>query len=204
MIVPSVLAAALGCNGPAGGVGTVGASCQPLQACGGKLDGTWHATSLCYDIDSLMDQQPSDPACQDLIRRFDAHASGTITFSDGKMTDDLTISIDVEAVWTADCLRAVAGTSAVNAQQTCLDIESSYQTGGVFQSASCSVMGTDCVCRAQSAPTMDMTSGAYNVQGNDLVDESGARSPYCVQGNTLTMGFMASDGSISGQFVLSR
>ncbi len=206
LLVGALIAvAACACGDDTTSVVSGGTCEQPLHACGGSVDGTWHVESVCYDPSFRASLEPDQAACKGAVRRFDTQASATMKFSGGTLSQSFTLSIDAEAVWTAECLRAMVGSSTVDLRSSCAAIQSNYESNGVFQHAACSASATDCSCHLQSVPMMDMSAGSYVVQGNDIVDVStGDQIPYCVQASALNMAFASSDGTVTGQIVLSR
>ena len=191
-----------GCD--AGG-GAGGGSCGSFDACGGDLVGTWTVKDVCYDPTGL---QSDEPACSNLLRSVETHASGSMTFSaDGMISGDLTLSVDVHVVWTNACIGALSGNSAVNVASRCSALEDTYLARGTFERAACRVVGADCACALTSVPMMDTSSGLfmYSADGTAIVEpDGGVENSFCVDGDSLTVAFASTDGSISGVVSLTR
>jgi hypothetical protein len=188
-----------------GGDGSGGGSCSAFEACGGDVVGTWNVKDVCYEgFLKLFDAELEEPECDGTFRSVDAQVSGTYTFSkDGTLSQDLTLQVDIDTLWSKSCLSAIAGGASVDIDATCKSLENTYSMQAEFEGASCSVKGSACACLITSTPMAEMSSGAYKVQGKNLVDVmDGDSTPFCVAGDTLTLS--ATSSSLNGQIILVR
>jgi hypothetical protein len=102
-------------------------------------------------------------------------------------------------VLTSACASALNGTQIVVDTATCQRFESNFgMEGTTIAGASCSFGANRCACTVTSVPRAIDEAGAYSVNGTDLVEASGP-SPFCVDGDTLTiqgMSEMAGPGTL--------
>lgn len=186
--------------------GDTAAACESFKACGGDVVGTWQLDGVCLEeLDQLLGNMTDQPECNDFIRTGRIHPQGTYTFgSDGMyMTTGASFTFELDVVLTSACASALNGTKIVVDSAVCQRFESNFaMEGTTIAAASCSFGANRCACTVNSVPMAIDEAGTYSVTGTDLVDASGP-SPFCVDGNTLTIKGMSAMG-INGAIVLRR
>jgi hypothetical protein len=192
----------VGCGDDDGSGGA--SSCAAFQACGGEVEGNWNVEDVCFDdIQSLLASSLDESACDGLFRGAAANATGTSSFANGTGSIDLMLSIDVEARWTEACVSALNNGAEVDITQACPMIEANYLNQGQFEGAACMLEGQVCSCMLTSPPMPVHDAGGYRIEGNALIDDSdGSSTPYCVQGDTLTLDL--STDELGGTVTLRR
>src|SRR6478735_687544 len=68
--------------------GMVGASCSPASVCGGNVSGTWAVTSSCLTVSGRLDLSPLGLGCRSAPIAGSYEVSGTITFANGRYSDN--------------------------------------------------------------------------------------------------------------------
>ncbi len=169
------------------------ASC-PVRACGGDVVGTWNVDSFCLAF--AEPPAPSDePECDDFLRDTSVDAAGTLTFTaDGTATSNLTTQFRIDIALTDTCAQALGGNVT---QEVCDELEATYATDPEYASADCSFSPGACWCTIVSLPSNSGETSAYTLDGNQIIIGDSEPSNYCVEGDSLTIGVVASDGSYS-------
>jgi hypothetical protein len=187
----------------AGGGSGTGGECGKIKGCGGDIVGTWTVEELCFStLDAIFPDLQGQAACLDTIKSSKAKPTGSYTFDkSGNSTVDLTFSVDVETVFSAPCLSALAGTSTKVDAQTCADVEASNQGQQGIAGISCKVAKEGCSCLITSADLGGRSSGPYSINGSNLVLGS-TSGPYCVDGDTLHL--VKSGSGLSGTLTMKR
>lgn len=171
-----------------GGDGNGGAAGRcGFSACGGDLVGTWQIQSMCVENPEQMFAVAGLPAeCSDLFGGVDYRPAGEFVFrEDGTGEANVTLMADIEMVLTDACVRAMGGSGVSPA--VCDAMESSFSGSAEFQGAACESGANSCVCLVTSEEMTIASGGAYRVQGDLILEDSGPGSPFCVSGNTLTV-----------------
>jgi hypothetical protein len=205
VLVLGLVCAAGGCNGDGDGDGEGGAgSCGPTMACGGDVVGEWTVQDACIDADDLFQTELSEPECADVIRGVDVSATGTYTFAaDGNGSSEITLNLDVDALWSEACLSALADGASIDLEASCTNIERNYLESQEFSGAACNVEGNACACLATAVPRTIQGAGRYRVEGDQLInEENGDADLFCVEGETLTI--WTTDGETRGTLTLMR
>jgi hypothetical protein len=175
----ALAAAAADCGGSSGACG--------VQACGGDVVGTWHASSACANRALLNQQFLSGimPYCQGATLGAVAfHPAGSMTFgTDLSYSAAVTMSLTVGINIPSSCL------SGQSCAVLTAALQGSVGTGGV-QSVSC-VGTSSCTCTLTAVSDIENSSGTYTTAGTVLNlyatsgTTSGGGGDYCVKGKAL-------------------
>ncbi len=187
-------AVALGCSSK----DSSGATCNAAAPCGGTLDGTWQIDGTCVEGDlpaylAVMRRHPS--ACGNVFQTATADTVGTATFANGMETDDLAITLDAQAVYTAACVHAMIGTTTNLDANTCIAFQQPLIDNGFFSGATCSFAGGNCDCAVSVVAHSPTTPQGYAISGTQIVYTDGSPMDYCVSGTTLTVRDVAPDAT---------
>jgi hypothetical protein len=201
------LVASIGCSGDDSGGGYdsgggLPAACTSFAACGGNVVGNWNLAALCGPASTPQVQNPLGAQCPSATAAGAATATGTVTFN-----ADLTYTSALTATGTAtitvpkSCLN---GTTCA-AFQTLLQGQPSST---MFSSINCPDDGTSCDCTFTAVPETSNETGTYAIAGTTITltptgGAAGQPTPYCVNGNELSMQSMGSDGTL-GVFVFNK
>lgn len=174
------------------------ALCEPFEACGGDVVGEWAIAAVCFENPESFLPASREPACADVVRDADARAAGRYEFSDdGVQTIDLRLELDLDTLWTDECVQALSGDDTLSAAALCDDLEQQYTDQADIASARCELEDEGCACLISTAEMSEMSSGDYAVAG-DLVGPS----PFCIDGDTLRISMTAM--GLTGTIVLDR
>ena len=172
----------------AGGTGG-GGTCSGAAPCGGALDGTWQMDSVCTgDLTPATRAQLGLPAeCSDSLESVSIDSMrGTLTYSVGTESSDLTMTLTMQLLFTQACLNAMAGTPVTLNASTCTSMQQSLASSGKYSTATCSYSSAACRC-VVSGDQSSTNSTAYTVAGDSIVYTDGSDPvSYCVSGTTLT------------------
>jgi hypothetical protein len=176
-------------SGGSGGSSS-GGTCGGAVACGGALDGTWQIDSMCVQGDwvATMGAQLGLPAaCSGALRSVSIdHVSGTISYSAGTETANITMTVTVDFMYTQVCVAALSGTTGTLDASMCASFQQALLSGGQFSQATCSYSNAGCRCVETGDQTTTNTT-PYTVSGNNIVYSDGTEPMgYCVSGSTLT------------------
>jgi hypothetical protein len=180
-------------------------ACGKFTACGGDVAGSWTVEGVCFEnLGSILTDALMEPACANVLRDDNVHASGSYGFNkDGTLMTDLSVSIELDTLFTAACFSAIAGQSVVVDASVCSRLESTYQQQGAFSKASCGLEKGGCACKLTSKAMSSMGSGTYKVDGKALQDASGD-SPFCVEPDSGTLRISITEGGLTGTVLLKR
>lgn len=200
-VVGSVLG--LGCGEDADGAN--GGDCAAFKACGGDVVGKWKIEDICFDdATATLGKSFDEPECRDAFRNVETDFTGSLEFtSDGKFNSKSSLTLSVRLVLSASCLEAIAEGATRDLASICQAIEESYADDDTIQSGTCSAQGGGCACNLEFAPMMDMGSDTYIVSGNSFSDGE-EETPFCIEGNQMTIRVEGGDSGLDGQVVLSR
>ena len=178
-----------------GGAGTGGGfanqSCDTLTACGGDIEGMWTVEDLCIaDAARLAGMATDEPECQNLFVGAQTDGTGTATFSGGNASASIVLMMDIHAVWTPACIKAVSGLQSVDIVQTCTNLDREYAENPQFTGASCMTVAGNCDCIISAESSFGL-GGAYTLGGTQVMF-TGDPGPtnYCVEGDRLRMSAM--------------
>ena len=158
---------------------TVGEGCDPLEPCGGDIEGTWTYEGGCVDWEQLgFDAADLEAWCPDATWETTGSVTGTVTFDDGVVTRDATVSSVTDVTLPEECLTSIAVDPAI-ACPLIGTVIADNMPGAV-----CSVDGTDCVCTGTyTADNWDAAS--YTIDDSTLTLDNGRTFDYCTDGSTL-------------------
>ncbi len=184
-----------------------GGSCGEFTACGGNLEGTWSIAQICMGADT--EQSLSEAMfkgkteCNGALKDFQATASGTVTFGNGTTSSDATITVVESLSLNSTCLSAMTSRTVTVSESVCQAFEqgmNSVDDSGTDASSSptvtgsCTFTGSACDCTMTvTGPTG--STGTYQIQGNQFIDEDGDATDYCVATDTLTAQSTNDDGT---------
>jgi hypothetical protein len=156
--------------------------CQPISPCGGSVVGTWSMTALCTSFLEIL--RTADACIAEAEKeRLGARISSvnaTLTFTFDTYVPRGSVTTSITREYTAACLAALG--SPPPSESSCPSIESWYRN------ATCSFAGGRCICVSSNA-TPFLGGGTYRVEGNEILfGNDSRRSPYCVDGDTLSIG----------------
>lgn len=173
--------------------------CDPFEACGGDVVGSWEVAAVCFENpETFITATMLYPACADAVRSGTARAAGRYQFDeDGKETIDLRLELDLDTLWTYECLAVLADDDTLTAAELCDVLEQQYVSDPEIAGASCELDGDECACLISTVEMSEMRVDEYQ-PGADTVGSS----PFCVDGDTLRIS-MTSMG-LTGTIVLHR
>jgi hypothetical protein len=160
-------------------------------ACGGSIaDGQWAATGVCLDARNLFGQAFARCSAATVGSLASQSLTGTLTFT-GTTVEG---SVNVSATASINYPNACHGCQ-------CSRLETELISAGVT-GARCNPVcsGGTCFCTVSASRSATL-SGAYSVEGTDLVMASGARYAYCASNAQLTLR-QTSGGSLPGAITL--
>lgn len=164
--------------------------CGLANACGGDVEGTWNITSVCVEnAAALAGMAVADrPECASLFKDTQVHADGTMAFASGTATTAYTLTVDLHAAFTRECLGALGSVSAsaIDLQGSCERLDMEFSINSSFTGASCAIAGETCDCMISRRQTQSVT-GTYTTEGSALIDDEGTRGDYCVDGSMLSI-----------------
>lgn len=209
LVVLAVLACGVGCGGGGnGGAGSSsssgsGATCGKVTGCGGDVVGTWTVQSMCFDAyDAIFPDLQAVSQCAKVVTGGSVKASGSYTFDkSGNVMTDLTFSVDVDTLWTADCLSALNMSKTAVDDASCAAIEASNQGQAGVAGIACKVEKTGCSCLITSSDVGGPSSSVYSVKGSTLTLGSNDGA-YCVKGDTLSI--VRTNAGLTGTLVLKK
>jgi hypothetical protein len=174
-----------------------GSTCPAITACGGDLVGDWTVQQLCLTTTTMDAVAQSCPGATFSLSPITA--TGTISFrADSTMSASAVVSLQEFVRFPASCYTEAECTAygaAASAATTITDSPCKYD------------VATGCSCTLTSTqPTM--SSGSYQVQGNNVTITSSASSKpeldsFCVSGNTLSI-FQVTASGTSSSMILTR
>jgi len=179
-----------GTTGGNGGAGNTGVGCNEVTPCGGALDGTWQIDATCF-VGSLTDvlaaSEDLPPACNDLYRSATATHTGTVTFANGLETNNFTLTMNSQIVYTSECVSAINNMTITIDANACAVLEQSLASQTGFVSATCSLVSDDCSCSASYVSQADATPQAYTLSNGRITYADTLTSPmdFCISGTTL-------------------
>lgn len=189
-VLMAALATISGCDGDESN-GTAASSCGTFSACGGELDGTWQIDDACVGgalLGSLNSELASLPAaCHTIFKAAELEVSGTIRYEAGIETTNTTLLGIYSAVYSKECLSAVAGDTITATQDVCAAAETSVE-GTEGMAATCTVANGGCSCSIQQQLSAGTQTASYTVEGNALVySSSGESNAFCVKADSMQM-----------------
>ena len=198
--------AGAGASSGAGGKGDAGPICTPRDqikppvyptvqvqstctppTCGGQIaDGQWDATGTCLDARTLFAQAFARCSAATLGALTSESLTGTVTLTGSTVEG----SVNVSATASINYPNACHGCQ-------CSRLETELISAGVT-GARCNPVcnGGQCFCTISASRSATL-SGAYTLEGTELVTASGARYAYCASNGSLTLR-QTSGGSLPG------
>lgn len=181
----AALALVLLCACKSDGDGDGSGACGAVAACGGDVEGTWNVADLCIsNAADLAGMSVDEPECSNLFVGAEVGATGSMTFASGTATSNVTMTLDLHAVWTKACIEAVAGASNIDVAATCANLDTEYSTNPQFSGGSCMVSGGNCDCVISSERPFALGS-QYSVNGSQLSFTGDDPATFCVDGDQL-------------------
>lgn len=177
---------------------TTSAICDTSFApCGGPIEGVWKIESTCIQGDvtagyNWFDDLFAPPECRSHWRNMaPPKLTGTLTFANGKMNEDVQIWLSGDCVQTSDCQDATtdkaSGLYAQELSPSLCDEIGQRWLGPDITSAHCRFADRACTCSIVEQWKHDEVLD-YTISGSQLTfTERYSPIDYCVQGNTLTM-----------------
>lgn len=177
---------------------------EPFEACGGDVVGDWDVRTVCFESVEAILPALSEPECADAVREVQTRAAGTYSFEDdGSASTDVNLALDLDTLWTDECVVALTGDPGATASAVCNDLEGEYNSSPAIDSATCSDEDDGCHCMLRSAPSMVESSGDYVLTDDDAIDNgSGEPDPYCADDDVLRISVTAA--GLTGVIVLSK
>ena len=181
-------------SGPTAGGGSGGSSsggtCSGAVVCGGALDGTWQIDTMCVQGDwaAAMSAQMGLPAaCNGVLRSVAIdHASGTLSYSAGTETANITMTVTVDFLYTQACVATFSGVTGTLDANMCASFQQAILSDGQFSKATCSYSNAGCRC-VETGDQKTSNTTLYTVSSNNIVYSDGSEPMgYCVSGSTLT------------------
>ena len=156
-------------TGGTGGTGGIDGVCEDIMPCGGDPEGTWEVRENCAETLVPISDFAMTPGCEDVVGRGSGEIEGTITFADGVMTQDITITATVSVVINDSCAQGLLDSPDVTAALLCPLLDSMFMNDPELM-GSCAATSEGCQCDGMQMPMQNMTSGAYTIVGNQLVE----------------------------------
>jgi hypothetical protein len=196
----------LGCGGDdSSDVGSGGASCNIVAACGGgDVTGSWQITSFCPDKSDVPGEVQD--LCKTATLDYDTPTvSGTLEFKDGTFTQTASAKGTGYVVMGRSCIE--------DNNVTCAQAEEliNKKSGGPQVSCKAS-SGGGCRCAVQIDQSNVTDSGKFTTAGTTLTLTGGKGKPldssYCLQSNklylTFTLDAAADAYGFTGQLELTK
>jgi hypothetical protein len=166
----------------AGGAGdtniSIGEGCDPLEPCEGDIEGTWEYQGACADWEQLgVDPSQLEAMCPEATWESTGSVTGTVTFTDGTVTRDATVTSVTDITVPDSCIQSL-GQGLLTCPTLGLAI-AQYLPGAV-----CTADGTDCLCTAETT-SADWGASTYTVSGSTLTLDDGRTFDFCTDGTTL-------------------
>ncbi len=145
---------------------------EPFKACGGDLQGTWQATSLCSP--QLLEQ--SIDSCSGGRVLIEFGLVGAWTFDDLSRRD-FSIRQRSRAIFPQSCLADIAPDRG--SFENCQDVD-------VLEAAPiCSSRGDNCLCSGTQLYPPTEEQSTYTVNDSMFVHDTGTEFEYCQRGDVL-------------------
>lgn len=149
-----------------------GPMCGELDACGGKLEGSWKLEDACF----IVLEQPKLGFCEEATAELHARMSdGSITFEDDVFDRNYEINAEMILKLPESCRE----------DKKCTDMGATLQNGAMLICADADGEKNGCECSASLKSTLSQ-SGEFTIRGN-RVQLVGEELGYCVKGDTLTL-----------------
>lgn len=161
-------------------------------ACGGQIaDGKWAATSICLDARTLFPQAFARCSALTGATLVTPTLDGTVTFTGSTMEG----TVNVDATASMNFPNACHGCQ-------CSKLETDLIAAGVT-GARCNPVcsGGQCFCTASATRSSNL-SGAFTLEGTEIVNASGARYAYCASNGSLTLRQSSGSASLPGPLTL--
>jgi hypothetical protein len=160
--------------------------CEGITPCGGDPLGTWNVSENCTEV--LLDLGP-ELGCESIPAAGSAVVTGTFTFADGLMTQDIVQTVDVTMTIDDACAEALIGLPGVTAADACPLINAQLMTNPDTP-GTCAVAPGGCRCDFAQAPTATMQADPYEVVGNQIIVTDSTDGPmgaldFCQEGDEL-------------------
>jgi len=176
---------------PTGGTGGTGGEppdgvCEDITACGGDPLGTWNVTENCTEI--ILDLGP-DLGCESVPAAGSVTVTGTFTFADGLMTQDIVQAVDITMLIDDACAQALVGLPNVTAADVCPLISAQLMMNPDTP-GTCAVAPGGCRCDVTQAPTVSMQADPYEIVGTQIIvtdatDGTMGALDFCQEGDEL-------------------
>jgi hypothetical protein len=188
-------ALASGCSNAGNGAGSSGSttapSCTtPFTACGGNVVGTWSLSNAC--VSKFVN--PGNMACPASTAQLSEDVSGTIEFKqDGTFVTNANSTLKETMNVPASCLVDAGVTESCQQLQNVFNQPTDAGAPSAVASCTSAPMG-GCTCQLSDTLMGNGQSATYSTLGYRIGLGGTPPSPYCVQGNTLTIQTEASNG----------
>ena len=194
-------------RGGSSGGGAPGLSCEDFSACGGDVVGSWELTDVCFDgLEGAFAEIADAPGCEDFFQLGTITPAGEYTFDeDGTLTvAGASFAFAVELTLSPECVQGIGGAKepVKLSAAICNSFADSLGMGDSIDEASCQFSGGDCKCSAMSGAMPIGGGGAYDVDGEELVQD-GDRNGFCVEGDELRI-HTSSSASQTGILTFER
>jgi len=173
-----------------------------FEACGGNPEGEWAIEAMYSDVDSdlLGTRFADEPACAGAVHDVGLTPEGTYRFGPGSQYRvDGTLTVDIELTLTGDCFSALSGADEHGVElritdETCEELETSFQSEPSFSAADCGFTKDACECSVSTAKSVIDDVGTYRVEG-DTLSLNDQDAEFCVDGDSLEIRRDVSDRS---------
>jgi hypothetical protein len=182
--------------GSGSGSGQVGTCTGAFDACGGDPTGQWDISSMCSEGDlarAINDATVGDlPSCANVVQSASMTFSGSVSYSNGTVTHDVSTTTTAKLSYTMACLADVRGTPTADAS-TCAALDASYKNS-VVGTGSCTFTGATCDCDSTVHST-DTAVNGYTVSGGTITESDGSSYQFCVTAGTMSARIELAPGS---------
>jgi hypothetical protein len=188
-------ALASGCSNAGNGAGSAGSSTvpsctTPFTACGGNVVGTWSLSNAC--VSKFVN--PGNMACPASTAQLSENVSGTIEFNqDGTFVTNANSTLNETLTVPASCLVDAGATESCQQLQNAFNQPTDAGVPAAVASCTSASMG-GCTCQLTDTLMGGGQKATYSTLGYRIGLGGAPPSPYCVQGNTLTIQTESSNG----------
>jgi hypothetical protein len=180
-------------TGGKGGTGGTGGTteppdgvCEDITACGGDPLGSWNVRENCTEV--ILDLGP-ELGCESIPAAGSVTVTGTFTFADGLMTQDIVQTADITMTIDDACAQTLVGLPNVTAADVCPLISAQLMTNPDTP-GTCAVATDGCRCDMTQAPTANMQADPYEVVGTQIIvtdatDGTMGALDFCQDGDEL-------------------
>ena len=187
----------VGCG--SGSSSSVGTCSGAFNACGGDPTGTWKVTGPCTEVAFATEYNALlaslGASCGNSVKSMSATVAGTLTYSEGTVTRDVTGNATGTLSLSAACINDMMGVSSVDAS-VCSRIQSQLYSLSTSH-GTCNLAGASCNCSfTLSTPTAAPNGyNTYTVSGSTITESDDKSYEFCVSGNSMSQKSDATDTS---------